>query len=93
MAAPENIFTDIEAVFERLLVQQRDKVVEVALDILPHLTPQDVQNPQDYPEVAGDTMFNYEDGFLAGLISARQAIRSIVFAAYRASSSPAGRAV
>ena len=88
MATPEKIFTDIEAVFERLLDQQRDKVVEVALDILPHLTPEEVQNPQDYPEVAGDTMFNYEDGFLAGLISARQALRRIVFATYRSSTSP-----
>lgn len=87
MASAEDIFTDIEAVFERLLEQQRDKVVEVALDILPHLTPEEVQNPQVYPEVAGDTMFNYEDGFLAGLISARQALRSIVFAAHRASTS------
>lgn len=40
-----------------------------------------MQNPQDYPEVAGDTMFNYGDGFLAGLMSAGQAIRRIVFAA------------
>ena len=88
MATAENIFTDIEAVLERLLDQQREKVVEVALDILPHLTPQEMQDPQDYPEVAGDTMFNYEDGFLAGLISARQAIRNIVFAAYRSSPSP-----
>lgn len=85
MGDSEQLFTDIEAVFGRLIDQQRDKVVEVALDILPHLVPEQVQNPQDYPEIAEDTMFNYEDGFLAGLISARQALRSIVFTAHRSS--------
>ena len=79
MSDPEQLVTDIEAVFERLIDQQRDKVVEVALDILPHLTPEQVQNPQAYPEITEDTMFHYEDGFLAGLISARQALRSLIF--------------
>ena len=80
MGVLEQLFADLETVFERLIDQQRDKVVEVALDILPHLAPEQVQNPQDFPEVAEDTMFNYEDGFLAGLMSARQALRSNFFA-------------
>jgi len=83
MADLEQLFADIEAVLERLISQQRDKVVEVALDILPHLTPEQTQNPQDYPEVAEDAMFNFEDGFLAGLMSVRQALRSNIFAVYR----------
>ena len=66
---------DIEAALERLISQQRDKVVEVALDILPHLQPEEIQDPQDYPEVAADTMFNHEDGLLAGLMSVRAAAR------------------
>ncbi|HEY7490384.1 MAG TPA: hypothetical protein VIH59_04670 [Candidatus Tectomicrobia bacterium] len=83
MADLEQLFTDIEAVLERLISQQRDKVVEVALDILPQLTPEQTQNPQDYPEIAADAMFNFEDGFLAGLMSVRQALRSNIFAVYR----------
>ena len=40
--------------------------------------------PQDYAEVAADTMFNYEDGLLAGLLSARAVLRSNIIEVYRA---------
>jgi len=80
----EQLFADMEALLERLIGQQRDKVLAVALDILPHLQPDEVQDPQDYPEVAADTMFNYEDGLLAGLMSVRAALRSNIINVYRA---------
>jgi hypothetical protein len=85
MAAREQLIAEIEAVFERLLKQQRDKVKEVALDILPHLSSEQMQDPHDYPEVVEDTIFNFEDGFLAGLLSARMALRTNVFAEQRPS--------
>lgn len=85
MAEPERLFADIEAVLERLISQQRAKIAEVAQDIMPHLTAEQVQNPHDYPEIADDAMYNFEDGLLAGLISARMALRTNVFEAYRAS--------
>jgi hypothetical protein len=85
MAEPERLFADIEAVLERLISQQRAKIAEVAQDIMPHLTAEQAQNPQDYPEIAADAMYNFEDGLLAGLISARMALRTSVFEAHRAS--------
>jgi hypothetical protein len=83
MTNPEQLFADIEAVFERLINEQRDKILEVALDILPHLSPEQMQDPHDHPEVAADAIFNFEDGFLAGLMSARLALRTNVFEAPR----------
>lgn len=79
MAHVAKMITDIEAVLERLISEQRTKVVDVALDIRSDLTPEDLQNPQDHPEVAEDAMFNFEDGVLAGLMNARMALRSSVF--------------
>ena len=32
----EQLFADMEALLERIISQQRDKVMAVALDILPH---------------------------------------------------------
>jgi hypothetical protein len=87
MADLEQLFTEIDTVFERLIRQQRDKIKEVALDILPHLPPEQMQDPHDYPAVADDAMFNYEDGVLAGLMSARMALRTNVLEVYRASAS------
>ena len=80
----EPLFADMEALLERIISQQRDKVMAVALDILPHLQPEDIQDPQDYPEVAADTMFNYEDGLLAGLLSVRAVLRHNIIDVYRA---------
>ena len=87
----EQLFADMEALFERIIGQQRDKVMAVALDILPHLNPADIQDPQDYPEIAADTMFNYEDGLLAGLLSARAALRSTIIEVYRARAAGSGQ--
>lgn len=73
------LFAEVEEVLERMISKQRDKVRDVVLDILPHLGPDELQDPQDHPEVADDAMFNFEDGLLAGLMSARMALRSTVF--------------
>lgn len=80
MATPEALVAEIEAVLERLIRQQRDKVLEVALDIVPHVSSEQMQDPHEYPEVAEDPIFNFEDGFLAGLMSARMALRANVLA-------------
>lgn len=79
MAELQPLFAEVEEVLERMISQQRDKVRDVALDILPHLSPDELQDPQDHPEVTDDAMFNFEDGLLAGLMSARMALRSTVF--------------
>ncbi len=78
MAELQQLFADVEEILERMISQQRDKVRDVALDMLPH-PPDDLQDPQDHPEVANDATFNFEDGLLAGLMSARMALRSTVF--------------
>ena len=87
----EPLFADMEALLERIISQQRAKVMAVALDILPHLQPEDIQDPQEYAEVATDTMFNYEDGLLAGLLSARAVLRSNIIEVYRARAAPSGQ--
>jgi hypothetical protein len=83
MADLEQLFAEIDAILARLISQQRDKIKEVALDILPDLAPEQVHDPHDYPEVTDDAMFNFEDGVLAGLMSARMALRTNVFEVYR----------
>lgn len=75
----QQLFADVEEVLERMISQQRDKVQDVALDILPHLSPDEMQDPHDHPEVSNDATFNFEDGLLAGLLSTRMALRSTVF--------------
>ncbi len=68
------------AVLDRLLLQmidqQEHKLLELARQTVPDLTPEDLRNPQDFPALVRDPDFNYEDGLLAGLRSAHMAIRA-----------------
>jgi hypothetical protein len=70
---------EFEALFEEMIHHQRAKVLEVARTLNPHLTSDDVLSPDDFPELRNDPRFCWEDGLLAGLLSAQMALR----AAYR----------
>lgn len=59
---------------DEMIVQQRTKCLKIARRIVPHLTPDDLMNPFDWPEVAENPQFVWEDGLLAGLQSAHAAI-------------------
>jgi hypothetical protein len=64
------------ALLQQMIDQQRDKLCALARSINPRLTAEDLLQPHDRPELARDPIFNYEDGILAGLISAQTALRA-----------------
>jgi hypothetical protein len=66
----------VVATLVELVAQQEAKVLACAAAIDPRLTPDDLLQPHDFPQVAGDARFNYEDGILAGLRSAEAALRA-----------------
>lgn len=68
----------IEQLFEELLTQQNQKVLNQARIHVPHLTGDDVLNPHDYPQLMADPIFNYEEGLAAGLMAAQVAVRARV---------------
>ncbi|MEO8376658.1 MAG: hypothetical protein ABI579_03230 [Candidatus Sumerlaeota bacterium] len=59
-----------------MIVHQREKCLKLARRIVPHLTPEDLMNPFDWPEVANNPQLIWEDGVLAGLQSAHMAINA-----------------
>jgi hypothetical protein len=63
-------------VLRELIAQQEGKVAAAAGRINPRLTADDLLQPHDYPELARDPGFNWEDGVLAGLRSAEAALRA-----------------
>ncbi|MGB7622045.1 MAG: hypothetical protein WBN92_06810 [Terriglobia bacterium] len=65
-----------DRLLSQLIEQQRAKVLRLARSLNPSLTFEDVLNPQTFPELANSSAFNYEDGILAGLISAQMALRA-----------------
>lgn len=70
-----NDCTSIKQLLEEMVTHQQTKVLKVAREIIPDATPEDIRNPQDFSELLNDPLFNYEDGLLAGLLSAQAALR------------------
>jgi hypothetical protein len=65
-----------ESLFSKMIDQQRAKVLRLAREAVPHISSEDVMNPNDYPELKAHPTFDYEDGILAGLIAAQIALRA-----------------
>jgi len=63
--------------FDELITLQRKKVLNCALRILPHLTEDDILQPNDFPELEMNPHFRYEEGVLEGLMTAQMAYRQI----------------
>ena len=71
-----NVEAFAETRLQEMIEFQREKLLKLARDILPDLTPEDLRNPQDFPELIKDPLFNYEDGLLAGYLAVQIAMRS-----------------
>lgn len=63
-------------VMDELIEYQRKRVIELAQRIHPGLDPEVLRNPHDFPDLFNDPDWQFEDGQLAGLVSARVALRS-----------------
>lgn len=58
------------------IAQQRQKLLECARRIIPHLTADDILQPQDFPELECDPEFRFEEGVLFGMETIEAALRS-----------------
>ena len=66
----------ITQLLEEMVEHQQAKVLKVAREIIPGATPEDIRNPQDFPKLSTDSLFNYEDGILTGYLSMQTALRN-----------------
>ncbi len=71
-----NVVAAADRLLDRMIEQQRAKVLKLAREAVPFISGEDVMNPNDYPELKAHPTFDYEDGILAGLISAQIALRA-----------------
>jgi hypothetical protein len=67
---------ELERLLDEMIAQQRARVLVQARRLNPVLTDDDVQQPHDFPELAGSPDWNYEDGILAGYQAVQAAIRA-----------------
>jgi hypothetical protein len=63
----------MEQLFDELVEGQRKKLLHFAQEIIPHLTMDDLLQPNDFPKLEHNPLFRYEEGILEGLLTARMA--------------------
>jgi hypothetical protein len=66
---------DAERLVTSMQEVQKRKVIELACRLKPGLTPEDIRNPHDFPEL-DDIDWHYEDGVLTGIESVLAAVRA-----------------
>ena len=62
--------------FDKMVSQQQAKVLRLAREVIPHITPEELRNPHDFPQLREHPHFEFEDGLLSGLISAQVALNA-----------------
>lgn len=65
---------EIFALLNELIEGQKQKLLASAQRIVPHVTPDDLLQPNDFPELEFHPHFRYEEGILDGLQVARAAL-------------------
>jgi hypothetical protein len=68
---------EICALLNELIEGQRAKLLASARRIVPHVTPDDLLQPNDFPELEFHPHFRYEEGILDGLQVAKTALAAL----------------
>jgi hypothetical protein len=66
----------MENLFDVLVEEQKKRLLHFAQRIVPHVTSDDLLQPNDFPLLENNALFRYEEGILAGLLTARMAYLS-----------------
>jgi hypothetical protein len=67
---------DLDLLLERMIADQRERLLALARRLEPDLGPDDLLQPHDHPRLAASPDFNFEDGILAGYLAFRAALRA-----------------
>lgn len=65
------------ALLEELIEGQKKKLFQSARRIVPHITPDDLLQPNDFPELEHHPHFRYEEGILDGMQVVRHALLAL----------------
>ena len=66
----------IENLLEEMIEMQKRQLLKHAQRIVPHVTEDDLLQPNDFLELEHHPVFRYEEGILAGLQTAQMALRA-----------------
>ena len=67
----------IHKVVDEMVETQRKDLLALGRQVISTLTPEDILQPNDYPELEENPQFRYEEGILAGLQSLQIALKAL----------------
>lgn len=67
----------VEKVLADLVQGQKSALLKCGRRIVPTLTPEDMLQPNDYPELENNPHFRYEEGLLAGIMTVQMALQAL----------------
>ena len=59
---------------DEMITQQEQKLLKLGREIIPHLTSDDVLQPNDFEQLENHPLFRFEEGILKGLQAAKMAL-------------------
>lgn len=65
----------IESLLNELKERQQAELFALGRRVVPSLTPEDLLQPNDYPELENHPHFRYEEGVLAGVLTVEMSLR------------------
>ena len=68
---------NVNSFVDQMVEEQKRSLLNLGRRIVPRLTPEDVLQPNDFPELEENPVFRYEEGILAGLQSVQIALKSL----------------
>lgn len=72
----EEQWIEMEKLVEELVDFQHGKVMQCGRRVIPHLTTDDLLQPNDFPELENHPYFRYEEGVLAGIQTVQMTLRA-----------------
>lgn len=73
----EFLWKAIDQLIEEIARGQQKTAYDCARRIIPHLTPEDMLQPNDFMELESHPVFRYEEGVLAGIQTVQMALRAL----------------
>lgn len=67
----------IESTVQEIIKDQQRKTLDFGRRIVPTLTPEDMLQPNDYPELEHHPEFRYNEGLIAGMQTVQMALRAL----------------
>lgn len=73
----ESDWSLIERLLNQMVEEQHKKAFLFAKKIIPNIAPEEVLQPNDFPDLESHPYFRFEEGALTGLLSVQMALSAL----------------